>query len=200
MKGQIIEFQIQSNIGIIMGEDGNRYEFMADEWKEQSKPMRGLKVNFNAQGSQAIAVYRVIANRQETQFTEINSASSYSSNDENHGPFDWYVSAFKNYAQFSGRSQRRAYWFFVLFNMIAAFVTAFIDGFIFGEPSVFYGLYALVALIPGIAVSIRRLHDIGKSGWTMLFGLIPLIGPILLLIWFVQPSEAYENQYGPYQP
>lgn len=109
---------------------------------------------------------------------------------------EWYLSVLKNYAGFSGRARRQEYWMFLLFNMIIAFVLGFIEG-IFGSPGIIGMLYSLAVLIPSIAVSMRRLHDTGRSGWWMLIGFIPVLGAIVLLIFFVQDSMQGENQYGP---
>ena len=115
---------------------------------------------------------------------------------------DWYLKVLQNYAEFSGRARRKEYWMFFLFNTIFAFVLGFIDEIIgtfnseFGI-GVLGGLYSLAVLIPGLAVAVRRLHDVGKSGWMILIVLIPLIGPILLLVLIVQDSQPGENQYGP---
>lgn len=115
---------------------------------------------------------------------------------------NWYIEAFKKYAVFSGRSRRKEYWFFVLFNIIVALILGFIDGLAgtFSPESgvgVLGGLYTLVALVPGIAVSVRRLHDTNRSGWWMLIGLIPIVGAIVLFVFFVQEGDAGHNQYGP---
>lgn len=115
---------------------------------------------------------------------------------------DWYLKVLKNYAGFDGRAQRAEYWFFVLFNMIASIICLVLDG-LFGTYDsqtgigLFYVLYTLGVLIPSFAVAVRRLHDIGKSGWWILLGLIPLIGPIVLLIFFVLDSQPGENRFGP---
>ena len=113
---------------------------------------------------------------------------------------NWYIQALKNYAVFSGRAQRSEFWFFVLFYVIGIFITVFLDvalGTMFGESG--YGLFStffiLVHLIPSIAVSVRRLHDIGKSGWWYLLNLIPLIGPLVLIVFAVFDSEP-DNEYG----
>ncbi|MFP3975564.1 MAG: DUF805 domain-containing protein [Dehalococcoidia bacterium] len=108
----------------------------------------------------------------------------------------WYLEVLKKYAVFSGRARRKEYWMFVLFNAIIAFVLAFAEVFV-GGPGVLANLYTLAVLIPSVAVSVRRLHDITRSGWWLLVGLIPLIGTILLLIFMVQDSESGDNQYGP---
>lgn len=115
---------------------------------------------------------------------------------------DWYLKVLKNYAVFEGRAQRAEYWFFFLFNMIASIICLVIDGLLgtYDTQSgmgVLYAVYTLAVLVPSIAVAVRRLHDIGKSGWWILIGLIPLIGPIVLLVFFVLDSQAGENAYGP---
>ena len=114
---------------------------------------------------------------------------------------NWYLKVLKQYADFSGRARRKEYWMFVLFNMIFTIVAMILDnvlgiameGIGYGP---LYGLYALAMLIPGLAVAVRRLHDVGKSGLMILIALIPLIGSIWLLVLMVTDSNAGENQYG----
>ena len=108
---------------------------------------------------------------------------------------DWYLKVLKQYADFNGRARRSEYWYFFLFNILISFAIGFISGLI-GLP--FLGaLYSLAVLIPGIAVAVRRMHDIGKSGWILLAGLIPIIGSIYILILFVTDGDAGDNKYGP---
>jgi uncharacterized membrane protein YhaH (DUF805 family) len=113
----------------------------------------------------------------------------------------WYLEVLKKYAVFSGRARRKEYWCFVLFNVIIAFLLEFIDAVagLVGEIGFgpLGGLYTLAVLIPLIAVSVRRLHDTGCTGWWLLIGLVPLIGPILLLFSLVGDSEQGQNRYGP---
>lgn len=109
---------------------------------------------------------------------------------------DWYLKVLKKYAVFSGRARRKEYWMFVLFNFIIAFVLGFIEA-LAGGPGVLANLYGLAVLIPGIAVSVRRLHDTNRSAWWLLIGLVPFIGAIVLLIFMVQESQPSENRYGP---
>jgi uncharacterized membrane protein YhaH (DUF805 family) len=108
---------------------------------------------------------------------------------------EWYLEVLKKYAVFSGRSRRKEYWMFFLFNLIIAFVLGFIEG-ILGIPGVVGMLYSLAVLIPGIAVSVRRLHDTGRSGWWLLIALIPLIGAVVLLIFMVQEGKNEPNDFG----
>ncbi len=118
---------------------------------------------------------------------------------------NWYLKVLKQYADFNGRARRKEYWMFVLFNMLIFIVLATIMGIGAAAGSsviatigaiLYYG-YALAILIPSLAVCVRRLHDIGKSGWFYFIGLIPLVGGIILLVWFCQDSQIGENEYGP---
>ena len=114
---------------------------------------------------------------------------------------NWYLKVLKQYADFNGRARRKEYWMFVLFNIIFAIVAVILDNILgiaiegigYGP---LYGLYTLAVLIPGLAVAVRRLHDIGKSGWMILIALIPLVGGIWLLVLLVTDSNPGENQYG----
>jgi uncharacterized membrane protein YhaH (DUF805 family) len=116
---------------------------------------------------------------------------------------NWYLEVLKKYAVFSGRARRKEYWLFVLFNLGIGLVLSFIDG-VAGLASAESGygplglLYTLAVLIPGIAVSVRRLHDTDRSGWWLLIGLVPLIGAIVLLVFMARDSQQGQNQYGPY--
>ena len=115
---------------------------------------------------------------------------------------NWYLKVLKNYAVFSGRARRKEYWMFVLFNMVFSIVAIVLDN-ILGTAiedvgyGLFYFLYAFAVLIPGLAVSVRRLHDVGKSGWMILICLIPIVGGIWLLVLMVTDSNPGNNQYGP---
>jgi len=112
--------------------------------------------------------------------------------------FEYYKDAFRNYTKFSGRATRAQYWYFVLFNLIAGFVLGIFDKMIFGQDtSVLGGLYGLIIFLPGLAVSVRRLHDIGKSGWWFLISFVPLAGFVVLLYFMASPSEEGDNMYGP---
>jgi uncharacterized membrane protein YhaH (DUF805 family) len=103
------------------------------------------------------------------------------------------------YTDFSGRARRSEYWYFFLFNILVSIVASIIDA-IIGTRSGSFGLVEAIAglalLLPGLAVGARRLHDTTRSGWWLLIGLIPIIGAIVLIIFFVQDSHG-DNQYGP---
>lgn len=114
----------------------------------------------------------------------------------------WYLRVISNYATFQGRASRSEYWFFVLFNIFVAIGAIIIDnvlGITFKD--IPYGpvyiIYSLAVFIPGLAVSVRRLHDTGKSGWYLLMSLIPCLGGLILLYFMVVPSDSSDNAYGP---
>lgn len=115
---------------------------------------------------------------------------------------EWYLKCcLQKYAVFSGRARRKEYWMFCLFNLVFLFVFSLISNLI-GPSGVksfillLSSLYSLVVLIPNLAVSVRRLHDIGRSGKSFFIGLIPIIGGIILLVWFCQEGEQGKNQWG----
>lgn len=115
---------------------------------------------------------------------------------------NWYLKVLKQYADFSGRARRTEYWMFTLFNFIFLIVAAILDNIIGltaeGTPyGAFYFIYAIAVLLPNFAVGVRRLHDVGKSGWMLLIALIPIVGSIWLLILLATNSNAEENKYGP---
>ena len=114
----------------------------------------------------------------------------------------WYLEALKKYAVFSGRSRRAEYCCFVLFNLIVLIVLELIDA-LLGTYSFVQGLgllsgiYSLAVIIPSLAVTVRRLHDIDRTGWWILINLIPLIGTIVLLVFALMPGTPGSNRYGP---
>ena len=99
-------------------------------------------------------------------------------------------------ADFDGRARRREYWGYVLFYSIIAFVAGFIDG-LLGLHSILSLLVTLIFLVPSLAVSVRRLQDIGKPWQYVLFAFIPIIGALYLLYLAVQDSQPGDNAYGP---
>jgi uncharacterized membrane protein YhaH (DUF805 family) len=116
----------------------------------------------------------------------------------------------RRYAEFTGRSRRKEYWMFYLLNVLVALVVglAFVVGYFAdmtqGEmdtylmPLVYLaGLYGLATLIPGLAVTIRRLHDTDRSGWNILWGLLPLVGGFILLYFYVSDGDHGSNRFGP---
>lgn len=123
---------------------------------------------------------------------------------------NWYLGVLQRYAVFDGRARRREYWMFVLINALTAAVLRVLEV-VLGltprtgpsvltwllRPSTLAGLYYLAVLVPTVAVTVRRLHDTGRSGRWLLIGLIPAIGEIALLVFLLQDSDPDTNPYGP---
>lgn len=125
---------------------------------------------------------------------------------------EWMILPYKHYADFSGRSRRMEYWMFRLFE-VGVFVAFFVLLFLLAAASGSTGdetgggifeligalmilVFALGSFIPGLAVTVRRLHDTNRSGWTILVSLIPLIGVIMLLVFLFGSGTHGPNQYG----
>ena len=115
---------------------------------------------------------------------------------------NYYLKVLQNYATFTGRARRSEYWYFVLFNLIFGIVAIILDNVLgiamegMGNYGPLYSLYSIVVFIPGLAVLVRRLHDVGKSGWMFFIALIPIIGAIWLLVLLATDSEAGSNKWG----
>jgi uncharacterized membrane protein YhaH (DUF805 family) len=120
----------------------------------------------------------------------------------------------QKYATFTGRARRSEFWWFVLFGILVNIAASIVDSILFGHSSysgmmggggmhmgydggIIGSIASLALLLPNLAVGARRLHDIGRSGWWMLIALIPVIGWILLIVWYARQSDAGENAFGP---
>lgn len=123
---------------------------------------------------------------------------------------EWMLMPLRRYAEFSGRSRRKEYWMFVLLNLIlstisfVALAVTFFAGMsetammtVLTPIFALHGLAALVFVIPGLAVTIRRLHDTDRSGWNLLWGLVPLIGAFMLLVFYISEGTQGPNRFGP---
>lgn len=109
----------------------------------------------------------------------------------------WKQVVLENYANFSGRARRAEYWWFALANLVVYVALSLIIGGVSeGLGSLLSLVYYLGVLVPSIAVSVRRLHDVGKSGWFLLLALIPIVGAIVLIVWAATDSQRGSNQYG----
>jgi len=108
------------------------------------------------------------------------------------------TSGFQHYVGFAGRASRSEYWYWVLFTIIGGIVTFILDRAVFPENdlSPLNAVFNLVCFLPSLAIGVRRLHDIGRTGWWLLI-VLTIIGFIVLLVWACQKSDAGPNQYGP---
>jgi uncharacterized membrane protein YhaH (DUF805 family) len=111
----------------------------------------------------------------------------------------WYLEVLKKYTVFDGRAHRTEFWMFVLVNLIISILLGLLDNIIGTGTGVglLQGLYGLAVIIPSLAVGARRLHDTNRSGWWQLLLLIPLVGVIVLIVFWAQEGEKATNQHGP---
>jgi serine/threonine protein kinase len=176
-----------------------------------------------AQSAQVDSSYNnadAIVMQQSTQTTFENGVQ----NIQKRTGFGWYKKVWKQYADFSGRARRREYWYFALFNMITMIlllIAGIIIGSIIAEQydsmeyyydyynnyynyaeyimtsiTVIMSIYGLIVFLPALAVTVRRLHDSGKSGWWLLINLIPYAGSIVIFIFTLLDSQPNANEYG----
>jgi len=115
---------------------------------------------------------------------------------------NWYLSALKKYAVFDGRARRKEYWFFQLFNTLILIVIVFLGGVatrntLVSPVHIIIILYLLAVLLPSLGVTVRRLHDIGRSGTWIFISFVPFVGGIILLVFTFMDSQPNANQYGP---
>ncbi|MBA3668448.1 MAG: DUF805 domain-containing protein [Sphingomonas sp.] len=113
---------------------------------------------------------------------------------------DWAMRPLEKFADFSGRAPRAEYWWFYLLFVILYLVVSIVDSMVgvkaFGPYGILVALLSLALLIPSLAVGVRRLHDTDRSGWWFLIILIPLIGAIVLLVFFVSGGTKGSNRFG----
>jgi len=109
------------------------------------------------------------------------------------------VLGLRNFVNFTGRSSRAAHWFFALAAILAGFVTGAVDSALFGrglyDPQPISGLVSLLLILPSLALAVRRLHDVNRSGWWLLLG-FTVIGAIPLLFWLCQQGDRFTNRFG----
>lgn len=103
----------------------------------------------------------------------------------------------EHYCDFNGRASRSDYWWFVLFTLILSCIFSFIGWFSPKASMIINVIVSLALFLPSLGLGVRRLHDINRSGWWLLLGLLPVIGTIILIVWFCKESQMTDNQYGP---
>lgn len=114
---------------------------------------------------------------------------------------NWYLLTIKKYAVFQGRARRKEFWMFVLFNILFSFILGVVDALIGtynwqSDTGLLSSIYSLFVILPNLAVTTRRLHDINRSGWWQLLYLLPIIGWLVLLYFFVSKGNIGANRFG----
>lgn len=220
MRGEVLHYDEAQGFGFITGADGNRYTFARENLRRDFPVSKGTVVEFQPGGGQARDIFSI---RTETPAAPITAAppapaqhfgrSAPFATPEGSGTglFDYFWRGMTvNYANFQGRARRKEYWGFALFSylgLIALTLAAVALDSSLGNldgsnaiplATILVGVvFVLASIIPWIAMSVRRQHDIGLSGWFYLVIFIPSIGTLILLVFALIPSQKRENKWGP---
>lgn len=202
MRGEVLHYDDGQGLGFISGDDGGRYAFARSDLRQMTPVRRAMRVDFRTDGGRAREIFRVPGQN--------GSAAAAIGREAPRGPATTGAWTFfreavtRRYVDFTGRARRKEYWSFVLFALIGVVVaaatgftldSASMDGF----PTLTFALPALalaVLFIPGVALTVRRQHDIGLSGWFILLGLIPSLGSLIVLVFALIPSQKHDNKWG----
>ncbi|MGH7028004.1 DUF805 domain-containing protein [Brevundimonas sp.] len=201
MRGEILSYDIVSGEGLISGDDLTRYRFSRTDVGGAQEPVPGLRVDFVPLDGRACQIIPL-------QIQERGlPASSFAPAEAPLGMWAYFVRCIRQkYIDGEGRARRLEYWSFILFawlTMMAAFLPFFFAVGLAADseltvltllPPV---LWALFLIIPGICLAVRRLHDVGLSGWLYLVTFIPYVGGIFMLVVACIPSQPHPNAYGP---
>lgn len=217
MRGEVLHYDETQGFGFLTGADGNRYGFGRENLRRTFSPSKGMLVEFKESGGQARDIFPIrgeaqppasvsVPPREATQFGRFASAEPVGTSLWNY----FRASLTSNYANFRGRARRKEYWGFALFAVIAFIILSMIGmavdsamGNMSGDieaPFVtisLFGLFVLAIIIPSIAITVRRIHDIGLSGWFYLLIFVPTIGSLILFVFTLIPSQTHENKWGP---
>ncbi|MFN7165190.1 MAG: DUF805 domain-containing protein [Hyphomonas sp.] len=210
MRGEVLKPDDAAGTGLILGEDGKRYHFTTARVHKGAALAAGAPVDFIGLGEDARDIYPLASPRSPPPNINTDAAYTPAVAAKSEGMFRYFVRALsKNYFQFYGRARRAEYWGFILFcilTLIGLFIvdamisTAFLGVDTYGGSNFFpllTGLFYLYSIIPGIAVTIRRLHDQDMSGWLYLLNVVPYIGGIILFILMFFDSRPNPNKHGP---
>ena len=214
MRGEVLYYDETQGFGFISGADGNRYAFAREDLRRDMQISKGAEVDFQPSGGQARNVFAIrsqatapaaapppqlFGRAAVSRVVEKTSLWSY-----------FWCGLTARYANFRGRARRKEYWGFYLFwaiSLVLLMVAGFgIDGALgnleAGQEQpvaaiVLPGLLLLAGVVPGIAVTVRRIHDLGLSGWFYLLILLPYVGGLIILVFSLMPSQKQENKWGP---
>ncbi len=212
MRGDVIQYDEDLGLGFIQGGDGRRYAFEKSDLRRLAPLAKGTTVEFHALGDRAREIF-VVRTAQRTaaappsQFGRFAVAERAPST----GLWSYFIRGLTaNYATFRGRARRKEYWGFYLFWLLAtallAFAGAVVDTLLgnmdMDPPRMIAtmalpGLFVLATIVPGVAITVRRIHDIGLSGWFYLLIFVPSVGGLIIFVFSLIPSQKYENKWGP---
>jgi uncharacterized membrane protein YhaH (DUF805 family)/cold shock CspA family protein len=221
MRGEVLHYDEDQGFGFITGADGNRYTFARENLRREASITKGATVEFQPAGGRARDVFPIRAQTASPPVAPSQASNATGARQPQHfgrsaesGPVAatdlwsyFWQGLTENYFNFAGRARRKEYWGYCLFWTIALIVVVgiglFVDdamGNLDEFPAVAVGLcgvFVLATIPPWIGLNVRRLHDIGLTGWLFLVVFIPTIGWLIILVFALIPTQARENQWGP---
>ena len=227
MRGEVLHYDEDQGFGFITGADGNRYTFTRENLRRQTAMAKGTTVEFQPGGGQARDVFSIAAQAASPAAGTIpapaqagpaptavaSPAPHFGRTSEPSEPTDlwsyFWGGVTRNYFNFAGRARRKEYWGYCLFWTIALLVIVGIGVFTdvgmgnfdsIEMPAVTIGLFGaflLATFFPSLGMIVRRLHDLGLTGWLCLLLLIPTFGSLIILVFALIPTQGRENQWGP---
>lgn len=217
MRGNVLHYDETQGFGFIAGADGNRYTFAREDLRRTTTTATGAEVEFQPSGGQARDVFAIqgqpVASPAPAQAAVPQHFGRFAAGatSPSTGLWGYFQRGLtENYANFRGRARRKEYWGFYLFWAIAAVALSAIGFAIDGslgnldagleEPVAglaLPGLFVLATLVPALAMTVRRVHDLGLSGWFCLLMLLPYVGGLITLVFSLLPSQKHENIWGP---
>ncbi|QKC81013.1 DUF805 domain-containing protein [Mesorhizobium sp. NZP2077] len=227
MRGEVLHYDEDQGFGFITGADGNRYTFTRENLRRQAAMPKGAAVEFQAGGGQARDVFSIAsqtaspaaessisaAPAQAVPAASAAQAQPFGRSSEPAEPTDlwgyFWRGVTQNYFNFAGRARRKEYWGYCLFWTIALLMIMGVGVFADVEMGNFdnaevpamtvglFGLFLLATFLPNLGMIVRRLHDLGLTGWLCLLILIPTFGSLIILVFALIPTQGRENQWGP---
>lgn len=227
MRGEVLHYDEDQGFGFITGTDGNRYTFTRENLRRQTAMPKGTAVEFQAGGGQARDVFSIATaspaadagpsaapvQASPAPTAGAAQAQQFGRSSESAEPTDlwgyFWRSVTQNYFNFAGRARRKEYWSYCLFWTVCLLIIFGIGIFTDIEMGNFdnsfsaavtvglCGTFLLATFLPSLGMIVRRLHDIGLTGWLCLVILIPTIGSLIILVFAFIPTQARENQWGP---
>jgi len=221
MRGEVIQYEDDLGLGFIAGSDGVRYAFEKTDLRRLAPLGKGTSVEFQPVGERAKEIFvvrasaatAVVAPPVGSPFGRAPTArlaeAPSGTAGESLGLWSYFTRGLsENYVNFRGRARRKEYWGFHLFWFIAVMllvaagmtIDASLGNLDAERPIAVFALpilFALATLLPGIAVTVRRIHDLGLSGWFYLLFFVPSVGSLIILVFALIPSQKYDNKWGP---
>lgn len=211
MRGEVLHYDDEQGFGFINGTDGNRYAFERGDLRRLIPISKGTPVEFQPEGAAAREIFVVQAGSVPAAGPAQFGRDAVAAQPESTGLWSYFVRGFTtNYVNFSGRARRKEYWGYFLFwtltmivlSGLAVFVDSSAGNLDYGSQVPFatigaFGLFVLATFLPGLAMTIRRQHDIGLSGWFYLLIFIPYIGGLIIFVFTLIPSQNHDNKWGP---